>query len=645
MGSSLPPTGTPSRERAILVTTLAAFALAYLGLALAWRADAAKAAPRVAAARVDGKWTAVKDYAAYGTYRFGLANCALLAVLAATAPWWHRRRDEATPPPPGSIAPLPRGGRWFWPVLGGLVVLGTALRLPLARGGFWHDEGLQATRIHGSFQPDKPSPDGRPLFREAPWTDTFFHFRKPTNHTAVGVPSRLCLEAWRAMAGAPRTGFSEFAMRLPSLLAAAGSILLLGLAGRRWGRPDLGLLAALLLSLHPWHVRWGVDLRAYSLGVFGTCLALWSLGGALRDGGWRAWCVFGLAQFLLLWASLLHCFLVAAFFVVAAAWIVLRRSGRPAGPQLSRLFAVNAVAATLFLQVMGPNLLQFVQASRLRAPSQEDFTKLDAPTLTDTASNLLLGLPGAGNAMPGDRTITTFESLFRGIPGAGFCLLAVHGAILVSGLLVLRRQGPAAWLAGAVLAAAAAHLAATKALNLYFYSRFLTYLLPVVALAAAAAWLALAARARDRRLAWLGAPVLLLAAGWPQLVNLLCYEHEPFRSVAAAFADERARAPQDRQPVTACYGLAGDLLQELYDPTSRYLHDRAQLEALMHDATANDRALVVAYGLQAFNRARVPDGFALLDDRRLFTPIRRFEANDPMHTFFVLRFPVADDRR
>ena len=451
MGSSLPPTGTPSRERAIVVATLAAFALAYLGLALAWRADAAKAAPRVAAARVDGKWTAVKDYAACGTYRFGLANCALLAVLAATAPWWHRRRDQATLPASGSIAPLPRGGRWFWPVLGGLVVLGTGLRLPLARGGFWHDEGLQATRIHGSFQPDKTGPDGRPLFRPAPWTDTFFHFRKPTNHTAVAVPSRLCLEAWRALAGAPRTEFSEFAMRVPSLLASAGSILLLGLAGRRWGRPDLGLLAALLLSLHPWHVRWGVDLRAYSLGVFGTCLALWSLGGALRGGGWRPWCVFGLAQFLLLWSSLLHCFLVAALFVAAAGWIVLRRSGRPVGPQLSRLFAVNAVAGTLFLQVMGPNLLQFVQASRLRDPSQEDFTKLDAPTLTDTASNLLLGLPGAANAMPGDRTITTFESLFRGIPGAGICLLAVHGAILVSGLLVLRRQGPTAWLAGLAL--------------------------------------------------------------------------------------------------------------------------------------------------------------------------------------------------
>ena len=63
MGSSLPPTGTPSRERAIVVATLAAFALAYLGLALAWRADAAKAAPRVASARVDGKRTAAKDYA------------------------------------------------------------------------------------------------------------------------------------------------------------------------------------------------------------------------------------------------------------------------------------------------------------------------------------------------------------------------------------------------------------------------------------------------------------------------------------------------------------------------------------------------------------------------------------------------------
>ena len=638
MGEIPPSSVRANRERTILVSVLLFLAACFLGLAFAFRSDAAKAAPRIEKARTEGKWTFTKDYAAVGTWRFGLANAGILVALAAAAPWWHRRRSQTDRDPGPSRTGPPSG--WFAPALGAIVLLAVGLRVPLACGGFWHDECLQATRIHGSYQHHETMEECPPDFRPAPWVETFFHFRKPTNHTAVAVPSRLCLEAWRALTGAPRTEFNELAMRIPSLLASAGSILLLGFAGRRWGRADIGLLAALLLAVHPWHVRWGVDMRAYSIGVFATCLALWSLAGALRAGGWRSWSCFGLAQFLLLWSSLLQVFLAAAFFVVAALWLWKNRRTEPMGPGLSRLFAANAVAAALFLQIMGPCLMQFQDASRMRDPADENFTKLDHATLVDTASNLLLGLPGPDRALPGDRAITTYDGLFRGLPVAGAAVLAAYGAVVLLGILALRRDGPAACLLGTVLAAAAVHLAATKAMNVYFYSRFLTYLLPVVALATAAAWTALAGK-RRAWLAWIAAPVFTLAVGWPQLQNLLCYEHEPLRRVAAAVAAERAKARPDHQPVAGCYGLGGDLMEELYDPTIRSLNSRVQIEYLVRHADTFDHPLLIAYGLQGFNRERVPDGFELLDDRRLFEPVARFECNDPMHTFFLLRFPVA----
>jgi hypothetical protein len=427
--------------RILVPAVMLALALAYAWLARDWAAAAEKAAPRLEAARAAGEWAAVKDFAAYGMHRFAWLNAGICLALALAAPLWHR-----CPPTPafGESTPPAAGRWWFWAGVLAVVALGTALRLPLASGGLWHDEVLQLKRVHGYFQ---IAGDGSAKFREAPWVETWFHYRKPVNHTVLAVPARASLEAWRAATGAPRHEFSELAFRLPSLLATAGCFVFTALAGRRLGLGAGGVLAALLLALHPWALRWGVDARAYAIGMFATALALWSLAAALQEGRWRWWCIFGLAQFILLWASLLNVWLAGALFLAAAAAVLWQRRARPAGPQLSRLFAVNAVAATLFLQVMGPNLLQFAHASSLTAPADEAYPKLTAESALETASNLLLGLPQRVPAMPGDRLIVTGERLFAAQPAAGHALLAAHGLLLVAGALALRRAAPALVLA------------------------------------------------------------------------------------------------------------------------------------------------------------------------------------------------------
>ena len=398
---------------------------------------------------------------------------------------------------------------------------------------------------------------------------------RPTTRPSACRPG-LSLETWRRLTGAKREEFSEFAVRLPSFLTALASVGLAGLIGRRWAGPAAGIAAAAFLAVHPWHIHWSIDARAYGIGIFSVLLAFWGLTAALRTGRWRWWGVFGFAQFYLLWASIMHVWVAAALFAVAA-WMVWRqRADRPVWPQWARLGAVNVVAATLFLQVMGPNLLQFAEASKLRDPAEEEFMKLDAATGMDTVSHLLLGLPHDVPCWPGDEPIATFVKLFAGAPLAGWAMLAVAALLILFGMAWCRKSHPAgALMLAALLAAGGLHLVMTKALDWYYYPRFSTYLLPLAALGWGVAWSGLGkwAGARWRPAGWLAIPlglVVFLSTAKPQAENLVRHTHEPFPEMRAMFAGLRAAAPRGAA-LTACYGLAGDIMQEIYDPRCLFI--------------------------------------------------------------------------
>jgi hypothetical protein len=122
----------------------------------------------------------------------------------------------------------------------------------------------------------------------------------------------------------------------------------------------------------------------------------------------------------------------------------------------------------------------------------------------------------------------------------------------------------------------------------------------------------------------------------PQVANLVRNPHEPFPEIRTAFAALRAAAPG--RSLTAGYGLGCDILHDIYDPKAKFIRSKEELEDLIEVAKAEGIPLYVVYGLQSFNRATVPDGFTLLDDPRFFSMIRRFQGNDPRHTFFLLRY-------
>ncbi len=66
-------------------------------------------------------------------------------------------------------------------------------------------------------------------------------------------------------------GFSEIASRFPSLIFGIGTIFITFLIGRKYSK-NVGLMAALLLSLAPLHIYYSQEARPYSLAAFAATL-------------------------------------------------------------------------------------------------------------------------------------------------------------------------------------------------------------------------------------------------------------------------------------------------------------------------------------------------------------------------------------
>jgi len=128
-----------------------------------------------------------------------------------------------------------------------------------------------------------------------------------------------------------------FWMRLPSAVAGILTVPALGLCASRMGGRRLGLLAALLLAVNPFHVWYSQEIRGYALLMLFVVLAGWlvqDLGAG--KGGWGHALVLALCGGLAMAANL-----SALFFWLAlgVTWVSLplSRGGRPHGPWLFAL--------------------------------------------------------------------------------------------------------------------------------------------------------------------------------------------------------------------------------------------------------------------------------------------------------------------
>lgn len=620
----------PPRALVPLLRSVPAWTLLAL-TALAWllrRANVTeralnRALRRFEAARgEDGASFNWQDAVTLGVHWGSLAAMTVFLAALATLPWWRASGQPLASSEP--VAPPPERKRWFIPAVCGVALLAVALRLPLAEKSLWWDEVWQLKEATaGEWAPDKQNPE-RLTFIPSTWAKAAWYFNKPTNHPVASLPSRACHLAWAKLTGAAPEEFSEIAVRLPVLLAGLAALALAAGLARELAGDAAGVFTALLMAAHPWLIRYGVDSRSAGMSVLFIALALRALRNATRPDARRPelwWWVFGLCQFLLMWAQVVAHTAVCALLFGAALWLILRGQSREKARLVAQLTVINLCAAALLALAYLPNLLQALTWNGRNDDGNlltgaylwKTLTQIAAGMETDSAGGLLPALPAP----------------------AALALLLAGAAAVATGFFHLRNTRPRA---AVVLIAAPAgvvlFLAGVWLTDFYFYHRFIFAVsVPVILLAAVGL-----SRWRPRPVAWLTLATFG-ALTFPQTRLLLSRPYAPLRDVAEILKSRAEGRPSGAPaPILAACGLGANMVQA-YDPAILDLRENAatELPALIQKARAENRELFVTFGYEALNRVNLPDAWRLLDDPGLFEEIDRRHGIEPEFTFRVLR--------
>jgi mannosyltransferase len=123
----------------------------------------------------------------------------------------------------------------------------------------------------------------------------------------------LLLKFWLKM------GMSEFFVRSLSVLFGLAAVPVVYALGARLFRPRTGLIAALLLGVNAFHVRYSQDARGYTLLVFLSAFCSWLFVRCVEDPRPRNWGLYSAASVLLVYVHLYGALVVVAHGLSLAA--------------------------------------------------------------------------------------------------------------------------------------------------------------------------------------------------------------------------------------------------------------------------------------------------------------------------------------
>jgi hypothetical protein len=191
-------------------------------------------------------------------------------------------------------------------VLGGLVLAGLALRLAVPRG-IWLDEAITIHQarlsLHDLFQNLYQGDRQPPLYHLVLW---------------------LTIRAF---------GHSEFAVRLPSLIAGTLVVPVLYGLGRELYDRRTGLLAAAFAAVSPILIWYSQEVRMYEFATLFGLLALLTQLRVIRRGTMIDWAAYILATAALLWSHYFGLLLIGVQQLVFIGVLVIRkRAGQPVKP-------------------------------------------------------------------------------------------------------------------------------------------------------------------------------------------------------------------------------------------------------------------------------------------------------------------------
>jgi hypothetical protein len=633
VGAALGPPGSAlARSRLALLAALVAFLAWLAGPYTPWRLPGAQSLVPEPGQKLAYTVVAGLSFAA-------AVNALLCLLLLATSRRWTRDLPTSQGSENSARTRSSGYGRGWLLLLGAAAVAGV-LRWPLAHQSLWWDEGWSVRKVIVGEWRRSGGEETDLRFDPATWLETLWYYRTPTNHVLYSAAARASLAGWRAATGAPREAFDEFALRFPAWLAAIASVILVGLFVRELGFPRAAPVAAWLLAVHPWHVRYGADGRGYSFVLLAALAGAWFLLRALTAARWRDALAFAATQCILLWTFPAAIYVPVALGIGGALACALgREPSALRSTRFTRLAIASLLAAMAFLQAMAPNLAQFAL--------RRDLLEVPAGIPTGWARHLwgylATGLQERAAPLP-DLEFPTLAVLAQTRPWLPYVVYGVMPALALLGLARAWARSRAAErgvLAGIILAVPflLLHRELQGFALIHRWAVFgLAATVPLLAIGIEGALAAAIPSPRAARAA-LPAALALAVAGFvalvaPQLRLLLTRPVEPTREVLALLARTEGAAPP---AIWAGVGLGGDV-PRVYDPSLREVRSPAELAALIDEARAGGKPLYAFYGYGPLNHQRQPDLFALLDDARLFVPIGRLDGIESETVFRVLRY-------
>jgi hypothetical protein len=422
---------------------------------------------------------------------------------------------------------------------------------------------------------------------------------------------------------------------LPTYLGGILSVGALALLLARIGLPGVGILAAWLLALHPWHLRLIAEARGYGLVIFFMPLICLLAIRAMESGGWGRWAALAAAEFAMLytWPGAVP---IVAILNLCIGFCLLRedrfRGVRPV--LLMRWLVSQCIAGMVFLQLFLPCIPQVI-------PYMETTFGFFSHTfwLKNAGSLLFVGCPWSKTLLLESPYVEAM-AFASAHPAFFFVALMFAVGFFLLGLVRLCSSNVTArWLPAVLLFSGLLIYTVAAIKDKYLYEWYVAFLLPgvVAAVAAGALWPLTCWKFRP---VWSGLYavaflIVFFALTQPVRAFLLTrHVQSSHEAVLLTRPNLNPNSAENRAIIT----VATTQMMDTYDPRTRHAGNPEEYAALMKEADERGVALYVNNGCMGALRMKFPAIAALLEDPAVFEPVQTLTGFEEMLDRVIFRY-------
>ncbi len=564
----------------------------------------------------------------FGIYSwYGVSFSVVIVVgLALLCGWWAGRKVS-----PGAVLQATQTPRWFWPLIGVAMLLSATFSFPRLGNSLWDDEEYNVRKsILGRYNIQRG--DEPIKLNRLKWVETMGEYREPNNHVLHSLLARVSMEVWNGI-GKPNNGlpFSETALRIPAYIFGILSIATLGLFLKGLGQPGAGVLAAWLLAMHPWHIRYTSECRGYSLVLFLVPLIFLFWKYAIQSGKWNWWLAFGASQFAILYTYPGTLFILLVLNLAAIPVLALcSEAAKPLSAQSGRWFVTNALSAIPVIILMLP---LYEQVRDYMAYESGRNIAVGWPWVTNVLWHFVSGVAwnrGSSGTFIYPELAHQFSSGLW-VPALAAWLTGIFAVI---GAFWFLRKGPLnVILLIAILVPPIVTVCFARIRTQLIYEPYVISALPgFVALVSCGVFVVC-----ERLLKQFRHPSLVPALAGALVIAFFAYTHptrswmmtHPLQQIRESTLISRGTLdPKEigkQQLITASFCIP----PYLYDPKAIRLESTTQFVELIQTAEESDRSLIVNIGMPWAARDFSPAMWKLINDPELFTQDHRLLGLDP----------------